>query len=317
MSFIPVRVVRKWQTASEIAAFELESASAGTRLPPSSAGAHVDVRVPGGIVRQYSLVNASDAASHYVIGVKREMPSRGGSQAMHERVQQGDILEISAPRNHFPLHDEAARSVLIAGGIGITPILSMARALRAANRHFDFYCFCRSKEHLAFPEWVSELGDGVHCVFGADADQTRRKIAECLQFPQSDSHVYTCGPQAMIETVRSVAQTCGWKLDNVHHELFSAPPLGKPVGKFLVVCARRNMSFIVEPGQTIVEAAAEAGIEILTSCEQGICGTCVTGVISGAVDHRDTYLSKSERAANTMLTPCVSRCTSDELVLDL
>lgn len=321
MSTMQVRVKSKWQCAEEVAAFELvDAVNENAPLPPAQAGAHIDVHLPNGLVRQYSLTDCCSDACSYVIGVKREPNSRGGSAAMHELVKPGDVLQVSLPRNNFPLQKTGGPILLIAGGIGITPLLAMARSLAADPASRDKYAlhyFCRSPLHAAFSNEIAALQQADGMVYGADVNETATRIRQLLQQRPDGAHLYTCGPGPMIATVVATARECGWPEEAIHVEYFSNQVDHGGERPFRVRCANSNLEFQVAVGQSIVEAAAEAGLAIATSCEQGVCGTCLTNVLSGQPDHRDLYLTEVEKASGKQILPCVSRCRGDELVLDL
>ena len=315
-----VRVARKTREAQDICAFELVPVD-GTTLPPFAAGAHIDVQVPGGLTRQYSLCNAPDERHRYLIGVLREPASRGGSQAMHELVREGDTLRISAPRNHFALAADAKHSLLLAGGIGVTPILSMAEHLAAAGAPFSMHYCVRSADRAAF---VDRLRGGtfnahVHVHFD-DGDGTQRAdLAQLIDEPSPGHHLYVCGPKGFIDAVLALAGKRGWPQDQVHREFFSGPDVapGTIDQGFEVRLARSGRVVAVPKDVSVVKALAAAGVDVPISCEQGVCGTCLTRIVEGVPEHRDLYLTPEEQACNDQFTPCCSRSKTPVLVLDL
>jgi vanillate O-demethylase ferredoxin subunit len=318
MAQIAVKVLRKRQEALDIASFELARPD-GSALPAFSAGSHVDVQVPGGPLRQYSLCN--DAAEHhrYRIAVLRDAHSRGGSAGMHDAVREGDTLLISEPRNHFPLV-HAQRTLLFAGGIGVTPLLAMAQRLAAIGADFTLHYSTRSAERTAFRDEIaaSAYADRVRFHFDDGDAAQKLDLAAALGTPQPGTHVYVCGPTGYIDFVVKTAQGLGWPQDQVHLEYFGAQPQDTTGdGAFQVKIASSGAVYDVPAGQTVVHALQAHGIEILTSCEQGVCGTCITRVLQGECDHRDLYFTDEERAANDQFTPCCSRAKSPLLVLDL
>ncbi|MGQ7934192.1 PDR/VanB family oxidoreductase [Paraburkholderia sp. D1E] len=323
MDKISVIVQRKWPVAADIVALELVAAH-GERLPPFSAGAHIDVFLdaPDGerpIIRQYSLCNAPKETDHYILGVKLEPQSRGGSRAVHERLREGAPLTISAPRNHFPLHEDADMTVLFAAGIGITPLLAMVQSLRQARRDFRLDYFARSPEHVAFADRLIAADDvaSIHIHTGASVEDTERVICDVLAGIGSTAHVYACGPGVFMDMVgRHAAGRVPRAHFHVEHFAApAAPASGREV--FEVVAARSGVRCMVRADRSIVETLREYGVEIDVSCEQGVCGTCITRVISGVPDHRDVYLSDDERAVGDQITPCCSRALSDTLELDI
>lgn len=315
--WISVRLAGKRLVAEDIAALLLEPAD-GTALPPFAAGAHVDVELPGGLVRQYSLCNAPGDPGRYELGVLLDRQGRGGSRAVHERLAAGQAIRISRPRNLFPLVP-AVHSVLMAGGIGITPILAMAEQLAADRASFELHYFVRSPERAAFVDRLSaprfadrcrlHVGDRIPPSFDAPA---------LFDAPRAGHHLYVCGPNAFMDAVLDGARAGGWPDDRLHSERFAAAPL--PAGgdrPFEIEVEGSGAIVAVAAGQSAAEALAAAGIRIPLSCEQGICGTCLTTVVGGVPDHRDSYLSDAERAANDCFTPCCSRAATPRLVIQL
>jgi vanillate O-demethylase ferredoxin subunit len=316
---LTVRVARKAVEAQDICTYELVPADDVT-LPPFSAGSHIDVHVPGGLVRQYSLCNDPSDGHRYLIGVLKDPATRGGSLAMHERVNEGDRLEISAPRNHFALAHEAHRSLLLAGGIGITPVLCMAERLAATGSDFELHYCTRSRERTAFLDRISRsaYAPRVHLHFDDGAAAQKLDLAALLGLPQGGTHVYVCGPQGFIDAALGLARGAGWPSAQLHYEFFGAAPKASDVdGGFEVQLASSGRVIAVRKDQSVVQALAAAGVEVMTSCEQGVCGTCLTRVLEGEPDHRDQYLTPEEQAANDQFTPCCSRAKSARLVLDL
>ncbi|MEU7815308.1 PDR/VanB family oxidoreductase [Pseudonocardia sp. NPDC049154] len=308
-----VRVDRIVDEAEGVRSFRLVGLD-GDRLPPATPGSHVDVQTPGGPIRQYSLCDPDD----HVIAVKLEAGSRGGSAAMH-RVEEGDVLEIGAPRNAFGLVEEARRHVLVAGGIGITPVLAMARHLARRGAGFELHYFARSEAHMAFREVITEgpWRGAAYPHVGLDPDGTCAVLRAVLREPTAGVHVYTCGPGPLMDAVRAVAQGAGWAAEQLHEERFSAAPVEVGASGFRVELARSGIAVEVGAAESVLDALGRAGIEIDYSCEQGICGTCVTPVLAGDVDHRDDYLTDEEKAEGDRMCVCVSRCRGERLQLDL
>lgn len=317
--FFEVRVAAKLALCADIAQFELVHPD-GAALPPFSAGAHVEVLLPGGFQRSYSLCNKPDETRRYLLGVLRDAQSRGGSQSMHERVAVGDTLRISAPRNHFPLVASARRSLLLAGGIGITPLLSMAWQLAGQGADFALHYCTRSAAHAGFAAILdqSPFADKVQHHLDDGPDHQKISLPALLSKPEPHTHVYVCGPQGFIDAVLGAAGQAGWAHEQLHKELFSAEVVHEAGdGAFEVEIAGSGQVVQVGSQQTVVQALAAAGVDIAVSCEQGICGTCLTRVVSGTPLHRDQYLTEEEQAANDQFTPCCSRATSARLVIDL
>ena len=318
MENLAVKVIRKTSEAEGIASFELASAD-GAPLPAFSAGSHVDVQVPGGLTRQYSLCNDATEQHRYRIAVLRDPASRGGSSAMHDAVNEGDVLHISAPKNHFPLQ-HAPRTLLFAGGIGITPLLCMAQRLAAINADFSLHYCTRSAKRTAFRQEINEstFADKVSFHFDAGDAGQKLDLAAALAGAGTGHQLYVCGPTGFIDHVVAGAKAAGWRPEQIHLEYFGAAAQETSGDtSFEVKIASTGKSYSVAAGQNIVQVLKAHGIEILTSCEQGVCGTCITRVLEGEPDHRDLYFTDEEKALNDQFTPCCSRAKSKTLVLDL
>jgi vanillate O-demethylase ferredoxin subunit len=316
---LKVRVQSRTVEAQDIVSFELVSAD-GKPLPAFSAGSHIDVPAAPGITRQYSLCNAPGEPDRYQIAVLREPASRGGSAGMHERLKVGDVIEISAPRNHFPLAHEATKSLLLAGGIGVTPILCMAERLSAVGADFEMHYCTRSRERMAFAGRIgrSSFANHVRLHFDDGPQEQKLDLPALLATPQTGTHLYVCGPKGFMDAVLGTARERGWPAAQLHCEYFSAEvPHSISDQSFEVQIASTGQIIIVPKDKTVVQALTEAGVEVQTSCEQGVCGTCLTRVLEGVPDHKDMYLTPEEQAANDQFTPCCSRAKSARLVLDL
>ncbi|HIC7211628.1 PDR/VanB family oxidoreductase [Burkholderia stabilis] len=316
---LTVRVAAKHDEAADICSFELVRAD-GLPLPPFSAGSHIDVIVPGGPTRQYSLCNAPDENHRYRIAVLRDPKSRGGSAGMHDRVNAGDTLTISVPRNHFALAPGATHSLLLAGGIGVTPILCMAERLARIDASFDMHYCTRSRPRTAFLDRIARApyAGRVQVHFDDEADSQRFDIAARLAVPEPGTHLYVCGPKGFMDAVLTTARASGWPEAQLHYEFFAADERQKDQdGRFEVEIASSGRVIVVEKNESVVQALAKAGIEIETSCEQGVCGTCATRVLAGEPEHFDLCLTPDERAANDQFLPCCSRSKTARLVLDL
>ena len=314
-----VRIARKTVEAQDICSFELVAPEGGA-LPRFAAGAHIDVHLGGGLVRQYSLCNDPRETQRYQIAVLREPASRGGSIAMHA-LQPGHALEISAPRNHFAQAHDASHHLLLAGGIGITPILCMAEQLAAEGASFALHYCTRSAERTAFAQRLrsAPFASQVQLHHDDGAAAQKLDLAALLASPRPGTHLYVCGPSGFMEAVLSAARAAGWPEARLHREYFAAaaPKGNGHDGAFEVQVASSGAVIRVAPDQAVVAALAAAGIEVPVSCEQGVCGTCLTRVLDGVPDHRDLFLSDEERARGDQFTPCCSRAKSHRLVLDL
>lgn len=312
---LPVVVKRKWTSAEGVIGFEL--AARDGHLPTFQPGAHIDVLLPNGMIRQYSITNGPGELMSYIIGVKQESAGNGGSKVLVETVREGDVLAISEPRNNFPLRRDATRTVLVAGGIGITPLLSMARFLDKSDLPYELHYFTRAGEQVAFRSDLEALHGKVHLHTGLPRAQIGVTIASTLGDWTFAQHVYVCGPTAMLETVRGAAAAQGWPDEAIHYEYFKNDKIIDDSSSFEIELARSAMTLHVPSGKTILEVMREAGLTVPSSCEQGACGTCLTGVIEGDVDHQDVYLNDSEKRSNTAMMTCVSRAKSARLVLDI
>lgn len=318
MTEISVKVVRKTREALDIAGFEL-AALDGAPLPPFSAGAHIDVHVCDGLVRQYSLCNDPRETHRYLIGVLRDPYSRGGSAAMHGGIHEGDVLRISAPKNHFPLVP-AARSLLFAGGIGVTPILCMAERLAHAGADFAMHYCSREPARTAFHERIlaSPFAGQVQFHFDTGAASQKLDLRALIAVPDPDTHLYVCGPGGFIEHVLNTAKGLGWGSAQIHFEYFAAKAQDSSAdAAFEVTIASSGKTFAVPADRSVVAVLADNGIDVPTSCGEGVCGTCITRVLDGVPVHRDAYFTDEEKARNDQFTPCCSRSLSKRLVLDL
>lgn len=318
-SHFQVRVARKATEAEDIVTLELVAES-GQALPAFSAGSHVDVQLPDGVTRQYSLCNDPKETHRYLIGVLKDPASRGGSRSVHEVVKEGDLLQISAPKNHFSLTHDAEHSLLLAGGIGVTPLLCMAERLARTGASFDMHYCTRSPQRTAFRERIAESGFADHVQFHFDDGEASQKfdMESLLSKPSTEVHLYVCGPKGFMDAVLGKARANGWPEKQLHYEFFTAEvSKSDSDGAFEVKLASSGRIVQVPKDQTVVQALAATGVDVMVSCEQGVCGTCLTRVLEGVPEHKDSYLSPEEQAANDQFTPCCSRAKTPLLVLDL
>ena len=296
--------------AQDILGLELVR-EAGGELPSFAAGAHIDVHLGEGLVRQYSLCNDPQERHRYCIGVLRDAASRGGSRAVHERLRVGQRVTVSEPRNLFALERDGGRSLLFAGGIGVTPILAMARSLAREGRAFAVHYSARSAQCAAFLDVLGALS--ARCYFD---DGERLALAEVLAAEPADTHLYVCGPAGYMAHVLDGARALGWNESRLHREYFGAAPVTQAGdATFEVRIHATGEVFEIPPDRSITQVLDEAGIIIPVSCEQGICGTCITRVVEGEVEHRDQFLTAEERRGQ--MTPCCSRAIGGCLVLDI
>jgi vanillate O-demethylase ferredoxin subunit len=301
--------------ATDIIGLEIQSAD-GAPLPPYDAGAHVDVQVRSGLTRQYSLTGDPSDRSRYHLGILRDPNSRGGSRAIHADFQLGNPVRIGRPRNNFPLQDGAAHSILFAGGIGITPMLSMALALEAKGVSWELHYCGRSADRLAYLPMLETFGGKVQ-IHLDDGDAAQRlDIETVLKGPEKDRHLYICGPNGFMDFVVAAAEQAAWTPRCVHLERFGAEvdTNGAP---FTVVAHRSGKTIEVSPGETIADQLNAHGIAVQVSCQSGVCGTCLTPVLDGMPDHRDLVQTETEKAANGQITVCCSRSKTKCLVLDI
>ena len=312
--WLDVRVAKRADVATDIIGLELVSTN-GTELPAYDAGAHVDVFIKSGIVRQYSLTGDPADRSQYRLGVLKDPNSRGGSSAIHADLTEGTELRISRPRNHFPL--QAARhTILFAGGIGVTPMLGMAYALQAQGAAFELHYCGRSANRLAFTQEMAAFGDKVQLHLDDGADDQKLDIRAILQGGDDARQLYVCGPNGFMDFVVDAADQQGWDPANVHLERFGAE-VDTDGAPFTVIAQKSGKQFDVAPGETISKKLGENGITVNVSCQSGVCGTCLTSVIEGTPDHRDLVQTDHEKAANEKITVCCSRSKTKILVLDV
>lgn len=302
--------------AQGIERFVLKRANSAAPLPDFTPGAHIDVYIRDGLIRQYSLTNAPGERDSYQIAVLKEVDSRGGSQSLHDDCIVGTRLKISAPKNHFPLADSPAPAVLLAGGIGITPLLAMAQHLSSENRPFVLHYFVRNGDHIAFADTLAGYASQVVYHLGNEGGGARDALPGLIPELARDAHLYCCGPTGFMDSVRQLAKAAGYADEQIHQEYFGAE-LDTDGEPFLLELARTGKTLEVQPNETMADALAKVGIEVTMSCQSGVCGTCLTRVISGTPDHRDLVQTDSEKASNRAVTLCCSRSKSRKLVLDL
>jgi vanillate O-demethylase ferredoxin subunit len=301
------------QEADGIHSFELVD-DGGAPLPPFAAGAHITLHLPGGLSRSYSLTNAPAERARYVLAVNRDGASRGGSRYLHEVARVGQVLRADPPRNLFELDESAERSVLMAGGIGITPIRCMIRRLEALGRDWRLHYCARHPDAAAF---LHELADDprVRTYFGGPSAPGRLDIAATLASIPGNAHVYCCGPVSMLDEFRKHAAAL--PAQRVHFEHFSPAEPPALDGGFRVRLARSGRTIQVPAGRSILQSLLDAGEQPPHSCGQGVCGSCETAVVAGTPEHRDQVLSEAERASGKTMMICCSGSRDAELVLDL
>ena len=288
----------------------------GGPLPAYKPGAHIDLHLPIGLVRQFSLVVPNTDPDIYVVGVKRDAESRGGSRYIIDEMRVGQDIKISAPRNHFPLVESGEPVVLIAGGIGITPIWCMTQELVAQDRPWQLYYSCRTREEMAFLETLKTLDPAcVHLHLDDEADGTFLDLKAIVAIAPENAHLYCCGPKPMLAAFEAAAS--GWPKGHIHVEYFTAKQEAATIGGFWVELARSGEEYYIPEGKKVLEVLFEAGVDVDYSCELGICGACETHVISGIPEHHDSVLSEEEQAANDKVMICCCGCKTERLVLDM
>lgn len=310
-------IVKKTEPVTDrVRLFELAAADGGA-LPAYRAGAHLDFEVAGVGTRSYSLVDfetPGDAPMSYRIAVQREEGGDGGSIAMH-KLTVGDRIVASAPKNDFSLRGDGAPALLLAGGIGVTPIISFATELSRRNAPFAFHYATRSEGVCAFKAQLAERFSDHLSLWFDDADPI--DLEALVGAAGAATHIYCCGPRGMIEAVRELADAAGLPKEQVHFELFTSPAGDGGDQAFEVEIASTGQVFEVPAGQTIIDVLEANGVDVMYDCQRGDCGICQTDVISGVPDHRDVVLSEAERASGKVMQICVSRAVSPRLVLDL
>ena len=270
--------------------------------------------LPNGIERQYSLTHSGASLNRYTVGVKRDANSRGGSVFMHDQLRVGTAVRIVPPRNNFPLKEDADLVVLVAGGIGITPIYCMIQRLIALGKKWELHYSCRSRRDAAFLDELKNLPQA-HFHFDDEEEGRFLQVAKIVEGLPKHAHLYCCGPAPMLAAFE--AATASWPQEQIHVEYFTPKFAAASEGGFIVELARSKRELTVPPGKSILQVVREAGIQVPHSCEEGVCGACETRVISGTPDHRDTILTEQERKESATMMICCSGSKSPRLVLDI
>ena len=314
------RVYEIRHEAQNIISIDLRPVAPSVEFPPYEAGAHINLHLGNGLVRSYSLCNLDDACDRYVICVQNARNSRGGSRYVHQQLHVGMTLLISIPRNNFKLDESAVHSVLVAGGIGVTPLWCMLQRLSARGLSVEMIYCARNHKEAAFCDEIAALcedkGLAVTWHFDDQAGGPPR-LAELLAGKGAQSHYYCCGPPPMLDNFEKGCNALGYV--HVHIERFSAIPFVAPstTKSFIVDCARSGKAVVVLPGKSILDSLIEAGLCPDYSCKEGVCGSCETRVIEGDIVHRDSVLTESERERGRTMMICVSSCKSPVLILDI
>jgi ferredoxin-NADP reductase len=290
----------------------------GAALPAYKPGAHIDLHLPNGMIRQFSLCAPNTDPNSYVVGIKRDAQSRGGSRYIFDEMRVGQEIKISAPRNNFPLIENADHVVFVAGGIGVTPIWCMVQQLIALKRPWTLHYSCRARDEMAFLQDLQKLDpQSVHLHFDDEAGGKFLDLAAVAAAAPQGAHIYCCGPNPMLKAFE--AATAGRPKHQVHVEYFTAKEETKAeeLGGFWVELARSGEEYFIPPGKKILEVLFDAGVDVDYSCELGICGACETRVISGIPIHHDSVLSEEEQATNEKVMICCCGCATERLVLDM
>lgn len=314
---LDVIIAKRDIQADGIAVFDLISKDRSP-LPSFDGGAHIDVEISPGLVRQYSLCGDPADRSRYRLGILRDPKSRGGSSRLHEVFLEGRMVRIGPPRNLFPLESAASQTILVGGGIGITPLIAMAYSLDRLRKDFVLHYCAREPAKAAFLQELRDapFADRVRMHFDSDGEAARFSFDQDLPEPQVGIHLYVCGPDGFMTWMREGALERGYPAAQLHQEFFSSQ-VDASGSRFDVVLASSGTVVEVAEGQSIVQALAAVGVKVTVSCEQGVCGTCLCNVLEGEPDHRDVYLTDEEKADNDQILLCCSRARSPTLVLDL
>jgi ferredoxin-NADP reductase len=312
-ALIEVRLTAIRYAARDTNLYELTPLD-GRPLPAYEPGAHIDLHLPNGIVRQYSLTEARPNPTSYTVGVKRDPASRGGSRYVHDELLVGKSLKISPPRNNFALVENADHVVLFAGGIGITPIWCMVQRLEQLGRSWTLHYACRSREDMAFLSSLQAMS-GANFHLDDESGGKFLDVGALIAAAPKNAHLYCCGPTPMLKAFETA--TANWPREQVHIEYFTPKQEAAKTGGFTVELARSGKEFVIPEGKSILQVLLDAGVDVDYSCELGICGACEQRVISGEPEHRDAILTEEEQASNTKVMICCAGCKSERLVLDL
>jgi ferredoxin-NADP reductase len=307
-------VVSAVEAAADVVTLTL-AAEDGSALPPWTPGAHIDLVLGDDLVRQYSLCGSPADSDRWRIGVLRAPDSRGGSKAVHAELQAGTKVRVRGPRNHFPLV-ASPRYLFLAGGIGITPMLPMIAEAEASGADWRLVYGGRSRSSMAFLDELAAYGDRVTLLPQDEAGMP--DLDALLGTPAPDTLVYTCGPTGLLDAVEERC-TAAWPAGSLHLERFAAkaPADAGDDTSFELVLQRSGLTLSVPADKSVFEVCREAGVSVVGSCLEGVCGTCETEVVDGDVDHRDSILNDEEKESNEFMMICVSRCRSGRLTLDL
>lgn len=321
MSELTLRVDQINDESTNVKSFVLSNA-AGGYLPPFSAGAHIDITVTladgATDVRSYSIASDPEVTTTYTLGILREQDGKGGSAFMHDTVRIGDELTSTAPKNHFPLDIDAEDNLLIAGGIGVTPILSMARKLARTGAKYDLHYAAKTPEDMAFKSDVEGVcGENGRLYFDGGDPAKGVDLKDLLSHRPAGRHLYVCGPTGLIEGVRDIAKELGWPENTVHFEVFKPAELDGEDAEVEVILAQSGETYMVPADVSILDHLLDQNVDIDWDCKMGICGLCATKLLEGEPDHRDYVLTEDERNDEQQFCPCISRAKSASITLDI
>lgn len=308
-----MRLVAVRYEAQDTNSYEFELLDGGA-LAPVEPGSHIDLHLPNGMLRQYSLVTAEGERCSYTVGIKKDQASRGGSSFIHEQLKVGTVLKVGGPRNNFPLDEAAPHSVLIAGGIGITPIYCMVQRLIAKNAPWTLYYSCRDRKDAAFLRQLEDKSQ-VTLHFDSESGGKFLDLKKIVADAPDAAHFYCCGPTPMLEAYEEATKDIA--SERMHIEYFTATEEAATEGGYSVVLQRSGQEFAIPEGKTILQVLRDAGLDVTYSCEEGVCGSCETAVVSGSPDHRDNILTDREREESKTMMICCSGSKSAKLMLDL
>lgn len=315
---ILLKVAQIREVALDIREIEFVAVDTNFVLPKFDAGAHIEIKLKDDLYRSYSLANDAQEQHRYVIAVHKSPESKGGSSYIHNSLKQGDSVFATAPRNNFPLDESTENYVLIAGGIGITPILAMAYRLNVLGKPWQMHYCSRTSQHAAYQDQIAELvkdsGNSVHYYFDHEPNGQSLNLAELAQRTASESHFYCCGPKGMLNAFEAATDH---RKESAHLEYFTAKEEAALDGGYEIELAKSKLILKVPAGKSILDVVFEAGISVPSSCREGICGSCETAILCGEADHRDALLSDEEKESNQTMMICCSGAKSKKLVLDL
>jgi vanillate O-demethylase ferredoxin subunit len=306
-----IRAIR-WE-AEGINSYVIEPVGGGI-LPQFGPGAHIDVQLKPGLSRSYSLVNDPAIRGYYEIAVHHAIEGRGGSSHIHQEWRVGETVEISEPKNNFPMVEDAVHTVLIAGGIGVTPMLPMIARLEKLGRSWELHYVAATPARAAYVDRLEQY-ENAHIVYDSVLGGQRLDLASICAAAPPEAHLYCCGPSGMLDAF--VATNAARPQGHAHIEYFSADTEIATDGGYVLELARSGKTVAVAEGETMLDALLAAGVDIGFACAEGVCGTCEVKVLDGVPDHRDHFLTEEEKAANRAIMVCCSGSKTANLVLDI